>query len=529
MLLLPQDHSAAIDAVGRPRPTARQIWLAAGACLVLVAVVLGGLFRAEVEGAYGVWLGSTAYNHCFLILPVALYLAWQRREALRELAPRPDFRMLILLLPLSLAWLVAAMLSILEAQQLLVVTMFQVTALALVGGAVYRAMLTPFLYLYFLVPTGYFLVPALQQFTAWFTVLGLRLVHIPVFWDGTLIEIPAGQFVVAEACAGLRFLIASVAFGVFFAALMYKSRIRWMGFVALSVIIPIVANGLRAFGLLVLAELSGSASMVMADHIIYGWVFFTLVTFVLIFIGKSFSDRDARADVPRRPPLRAAVAPVPAWTFAAVAGLSLVLAAVGPGYARLLDRRAGMIDLAAAPAPGVASAWRAAPVTEPWQPVVINPDRAYLQGFGDGSAHVIRYVALYAVGGLHNNLGRGYNEIADFEHWRLVAQGQTPAKIDGKDAVVGTTVIESNVRRLLIWDFYVVGDAIFAGRTAAKLAQLRGLVSHESPVTAFVAVAADATDSRAAAAAVLARFLAQAPPLHPYLHGLAAEAPSPRE
>ncbi|HUZ73894.1 MAG TPA: exosortase A [Stellaceae bacterium] len=527
MLLLPQDHSAALDAVEPGHRTARRVWVAAGACLVLAAVALGGLFRTEAEGAYAVWRNSTAYNHCFLILPVALYLAWQRRDVLSGLAPRPEFRVLVLLLPLSVAWLMAAMLGVLEAQQLLVVTMFQVAALAIVGWAVYRAMLTPFLYLYFLVPTGYFLVPALQRFTAWFTVLGLRLVHIPVFWDGTVIEIPAGEFVVAEACAGLRFLIASVAFGVFFAALMYKSRFRRLGFVALSIVVPIVANGLRAFGLLVLAEISGGASMVMADHIIYGWVFFTFVTFVLIFIGRSFTDHDDIAAAPRRSPPAADVAPSQAWSFAVVAGLSVLLAAAGPGYAALLDRRVSAIDLAAAPAPGVAGAWHTTQVDAPWKPVVVAPDRTYLQGFDDGSGHVIRYVALYTVGGLHDNLGRGFNEIADFEHWRLVARGHARTRIDGKAVTVATTQIENSAHRLLIWNFYVVGDAIFAGRIEAKLAQLRGLVGHASPVVAFVAVAAEEPESPAAAAAVLTRFLSESSPIEPYLHRLAAGSGSP--
>ena len=282
MLLVPQEHSATL--ADRP---ARLAWVAPVLCLAIATVALGGLFHAEVAGAYAVWLDSTAYNHCFLILPVAAYLAWVRRDRLAGLRARPYFRALILLLPLSLMWLAAAMLGILEAQQLLVVTMFQVIALAVLGAAIYRAMLASFLYLYFLVPSGYFLVPYLQDFTAWFTVMGLQLVHVPVFWDGTIIQIPAGIFVVAEACAGLRFLIASVAFGVFFAALMFRSRTRWLFFVALSIVVPIIANGFRAFGLLILAQLSGSAAMIMADHIIYGWGFFTFVTFVLILIGRA--------------------------------------------------------------------------------------------------------------------------------------------------------------------------------------------------------------------------------------------------
>ncbi len=513
MLLIPQETSAALAA----RP-ARQAWLTAGTCLVLAAVVLGGLFHAEAEAAFHVWMTSTAYNHCFLILPVALYLGWHRREALVDLQPQADLRPLLLVVPLSLLWVVAAMLGVLELQQLLVVAMFQVMALAIVGMGVYRTLLTPFLYLFFLVPTAYFLVPVLQNFTAWFTVECLRLVHIPVFWDGTLIEIPAGQFVVAEACAGLRFLIASVAFGVFFASLTYKSRVRWIIFVALSIVVPVIANGFRAFGLLVLAEISGSAAMVMADHIIYGWGFFTFVTFVLILIGRSFADRDAGADSWAVPGHGGAASP--AWRLAAAAVIGLALAAIGPAYAQMQEWRTAAIDLGASSPPRVAGAWRETSSNMHWKPNILEPDREFLDEFANGDARVARYVALYRTGGLHNNLARGLNEIADFQYWRLAGTGEAQATIDGKNVTVATTEIAANGHRVLVWDFYVVGNAIVAGRAEAKLAQLRGLLDPTGHVAAFVALAADDTDPQHPAADTLARFVQDIAPLRPYLQSL---------
>src|SRR6202035_267630 len=107
--------------------------------------------------------------------------------------------------------------------------------LSTLGLNAYRRLLAPLLYLYFLVPTGEFLVPILQDFTASAAVHGLTLVGVPVFSDGVLIEVSAGRFVVAEECAGLRFLIASVAFGVFFAVITYQSHWRRIAFIALSI------------------------------------------------------------------------------------------------------------------------------------------------------------------------------------------------------------------------------------------------------------------------------------------------------
>ena len=58
--------------------------------------------------------------------------------------------------------------------------------------------------------------------------------------DGYTIEIPEGTFYVAEACAGLRFLIASIAFGCLYALLMYRSPVRRTAFIVISIVVPII-------------------------------------------------------------------------------------------------------------------------------------------------------------------------------------------------------------------------------------------------------------------------------------------------
>jgi exosortase A len=512
-VMIPQSQSAL--AAGQP---ARQAWLAAGLSLALAAVALCWLFSSEAGGALRVWMQSTAYNHCFLILPVAAYLAWTRRGALQRLSPQPDLRALALLLPLSMVWIVAALLSVLELQQLVVLAMFQAIAFAVLGRAVYRAMLTPLLYLFFLVPTGYFLVPSLQDLTAWFAVAGLKLFGIPVYSDGIMIEVPSGNFVVAEACAGLRFLIASVAFGVFFAALMYRSRVRWITFVALSVIVPIVANGIRAFGIIALSEATGSATAVEADHIVYGWVFFTFVTFLLILIGMKFADDHkvtARPSVPV-----SAASPARPWSGALVAVIGLALAASGPAYAQFRDWHGAAASLANAPAPPIAPAW--SPVEQgavAWRPVIQHPDREFFGAFSDGAHIVLRYVALHEAEGFHNNLVRGSVEIADGVRWHVVGMGQAHVQIDGADRLVATTEIANGNRRALVWHFYMVNGTVAASPMRAKLAQVSGLFEPSDDVSAFVAVAAD-EDGSEPAAQVLRRFVTAMTPLRSYLQSV---------
>ena len=44
-------------------------------------------FSAEAAAAVRVWNASTAYNHCWLVMPIAAWLAWIRRHRLAMITP----------------------------------------------------------------------------------------------------------------------------------------------------------------------------------------------------------------------------------------------------------------------------------------------------------------------------------------------------------------------------------------------------------------------------------------------------------
>jgi exosortase len=81
----------------------------------------------------------------------------------------------------------------------------------------------PIFYLIFMVPFGEALNPPLQDITAILSVAMLQWSGIPVFREGLYLATPIGQFEVAVACSGLRFLIASVAIGTLFCYLTYRT------------------------------------------------------------------------------------------------------------------------------------------------------------------------------------------------------------------------------------------------------------------------------------------------------------------
>lgn len=321
---------------------------ARGSVLAALAVGIAGLavlFLPEIRAAVETWNVSTAYGHCYLVLPMTLYLLWDRRALIAQLAARPEPVWALLGLPIAATWLMAERLGIMEGRQLAAVAGFELVFLVVLGWRMFWALSGPLLYLVFLVPFGAFLTPALQRFTAHFSIVGLNLLGIPNFADNFIIETSAGTFFVAEACAGLRFLIAAVAFGVFYALLNYRSPGRRIGFIAASIAVPIIANGFRALGIVVLGQILGSAEAAAADHVIYGWVFFSIVMLLLVAAGQLFREpASAWVAAPQPAPTdRPALAP--AWGALA----AVVLVGGGPAAAAVLDARVVEVLLTSAP------------------------------------------------------------------------------------------------------------------------------------------------------------------------------------
>jgi exosortase A len=310
-------------------------WRRVALPLGLGLVLLGALFNKEVVAAVQTWNASTAYNHCYLVIPIALYLLWDRRFDLAGIPPRPMPGALLLGVPLGLVWLVAERLGIMEGRQLIAISFVELLLLAVLGKRLWWAIAGPVLYLYFLVPFGEFLTPKLQDITTWFIRHGLDALGIPAYIDGYIIEIPQGTFFVAEACAGLRFLIASIAFGCLYALMMYRSPVRRGVFILVSIAVPIVANGFRGLGIVYLGYLLGSAQAAATDHILYGWIFFSIVILMLIALGLPFRQDgiSTRSTAPANDPQHAA--PSIRATLAIALGV-VVVAAITPTVATAL-------------------------------------------------------------------------------------------------------------------------------------------------------------------------------------------------
>ena len=78
-------------------------------------------------------------------------------------------------------------------------------------------------------------------------------------------------------------------------------------FVGVSIVVPIVANWLRAYMIVMLGHLTNNRLAVGVDHIIYGWVFFGIVMVLMFWIGSRWRE-DSAADDAHAPAVTTPVA-----------------------------------------------------------------------------------------------------------------------------------------------------------------------------------------------------------------------------
>ena len=359
--------------------------------LLMLLAVLAVQLLVYVE-TYGsmvqTWWRSETFAHGFLILPISLYLIWTRREQLQAIDDQPDFRGLPFIALCGFAWLLANLADVLVIQQLAVVAMIPVLIWSVYGLKKAWAMAFPLAFLLFAVPAGEFLVPSMMEFTADFTVYAVRLTGIPVFREGLYFTLPSGSWSVVEACSGVRYIIASLTLGCLYAYLTYYSYWRRALFILLALITPIIANGIRAYMIVMIGHLSSMKLAVGVDHLIYGWLWFGIVMFILFWVGSFWRDEKPAVVKLKAEKNSTLATKKPLWVVLTV--LSLLI--VWPLWAGSIGQIKAKDFVVSAPQ---SNNWQPIePWVNDWQPRYTNPSQIITAAYQNNSKSVGLYLAL---------------------------------------------------------------------------------------------------------------------------------------
>lgn len=249
-------------------------------------------FYDAILSAFGIWMDSATYNHCLFVIPISLYLIWQKVPVLTKLPIKPSYSALLVIVGMMLLWALGFAGKINVFQHVAAFSILPLIIVASIGLNAARVIWFPLLFMLFSIPVGEELIPLFQEITADLSVQMLLWSGIPVFREGLFIQVPGGKFLVAEACSGIRFFVSTVMLGALCAYIFFSSTKKKLLFILFSVLLPIIANAIRAYGIMLVGYLSGMEHAVGADHLIYGWVFFAIVTGLLIFVASAFKDEE---------------------------------------------------------------------------------------------------------------------------------------------------------------------------------------------------------------------------------------------
>jgi len=492
-------------------PAAAPIRMPAASAIALVLALLAPflLYWQTAASMVAIWNISETFAHGYAILPISLGLIWRQRAWFTRLPARPWWPGLLLLAGAGLAWLAGRMGDVQVVMQYAFVSMFPLAALTLLGPRLASKFTFPLLFLLFAVPFGEIFVGPLIEYTADFTVWAVQATGIPVLRNGTRFELPTGSWSVVEACSGIRYLISSVTLGCLYAYLTYRSNTRRAVFIGLSIVVPIVANWLRAYGIVMIGHSSGMELATGVDHLVYGWLFFGLIMFIMFWVGSYWREDEQPAAAAAPAPVAGAAGKTGALLPMAVAVIAV--AAMWPAFAAVNERanhNPAPVELIE---PGIA--WPRAAVFPDWEVHYMEPDGGIKRVYTAPSGLPVQLQLLYYRNQTkQKGLISSVNRMAgDKDAYHQVASSTRSEQAGGRTLALREAIMHSAGGQLVVWHVMWVDGQYLTSNVVGKLRQAQGKLQFRGDDGALVAIAAPAADSHGqdAARATLRAFLAQ--------------------
>ncbi len=513
---MPQDGPAAAVPVLQvgpavavpPAPTFH--WRHALAAIVLVELGLIGLYFDTAFAMVGIWWRSETFNHAFLVPPIVIWLVWEKRHALARQHPHPSPWLALPLAGLACVWLLGELAAVNAVTQLAFTAMLVLAVPLVIGIPAARQIAFPLAFLFFAVPIGEFVMPKLMDWTATFTVLGLRASGIPVYQEGLHFVIPSGRWSVVEACSGVRYLIASIVVGTLYAYLNYRSLKRRLIFIGVSILVPVFANWARAYIIVMLGHLSGNELATGADHLIYGWVFFGFVIMIMFAIGMRWREPEAEL-----PPVVVAsgsglMASGSVAGLSIAAGLTLVIALAPRVALKALESGPLLPPPVLAAEPLATSGWQIVETRlSDWQPAFANPSATMNAVLAKGDRRVGVFIAYYRQQNYDRKVISSSNVLVQSgdKSWAQVGRDARQITLAGQALYVNSGSLRSNLVsvgaepfRLRVWHWYWIGGRLITSDHFGKLWLALSRLMGQGDDSAAIFVYAPEPDGEAALA-----------------------------
>ena len=258
---------------------------------VLVSLGFALLYRHVLVKLVHDWWTDDNYSHGFLIVPLAVYLVWERRQRFAAAANQPAIFGLVVVLGSMLVLMAGILGSELFLTRISIVGTVAGSVLFVFGWKRLRVLAFPIAVLLLMIP-----IPAiifnqitlpLQLFASRVGEFALNSVEIPVLREGNVLILANTTLEVAQACSGIRSLVSLLTLGIMFGY--FTDERAWVRLViALSTIpIAIVANGARVAGTGIAAARFGPEAAEGFLHEFSGMVVFVVAFSIMIALQRA--------------------------------------------------------------------------------------------------------------------------------------------------------------------------------------------------------------------------------------------------
>ena len=481
----------------------------------LLAVLTAGLlialwtYRQTYFSLVNTWLNDTAYSYGFLVLPIVIWLIWKRRSEVAAAVWRPSWLGALALAACGMVWVVGRGTGVQIIEQIGAVGIAVSTVAAVLGLSVAWALAFPLAFAFFLVPFGKEMVPWFMQVTADIATPLLRWSGIPIYRTETFIYIPEGSFEVARACSGLKYVVTACVLGALYANLSYRSWWKRAICVLVFLVVPIVANGLRVYFIILTSHLTDMRFGPGAEHVEFGRVFFVAIMFLTFWVGRRWSDDPEPDPVIRSDSTTMPVTPDGSWV---PVFLSLLLIALPPNYlAAIVNSVAnGVEDVKlSAPLPAGQDGWSGPSVGQrPWRPLFSGELLEQAGSYVDPNGHTVDvWVGVYGLGATAGaEMIRHGNRISPSEDTSFVPETDRVVTLrDGGQLRVRERMVRDVEGDRRVWYWYLVGDSVALSDVAVKMREVLAFMSLDGSPERVVTLSAAGAD--ADSLATLERFM----------------------
>lgn len=311
------------DGTAAARPEAsRAVWRRALAnfALILAGVIL--LFRDAALSMASIWLSSSVYHHGLIVAPVTLWLICRRKDW-RLATPQRDLLGAVIVAVAAFIWLAGRAASVALFGHVAIALSIIGAVIAVFGRALACRWAFALGFLFFMVPFGAEATPVLQHWAAVAVAAALNFSGVETARDGVMLTTSVGRFEMAEACAGLRFLLAAAMIASVVASLAFSGWKKRFAFIGAALAAAILANWVRAYLVVLAATLSDRRVGVGPEHVALGWVFYSALILGLIALARRFAEGPA---APRMAAPAVASHPGQPATLVALASCALIAA-----------------------------------------------------------------------------------------------------------------------------------------------------------------------------------------------------------